>query len=86
MNKALSTVLMYFTAIQYQANRAKNSRCNLERIINKPTLTILSYVIDKTYLEKKIIGYDCGKGTFDILIFYIDYVVCKGKIYQLFSF
>ncbi len=67
---AVITVPAYFTDAQRQATKDAGRIAGLEvkRIINEPTAAALSYGLDKTDHQQKIMVYDLGGGTFDVSI------------------
>ncbi len=67
---AVITVPAYFTDSQRQATKDAGRIAGLEvkRIINEPTAAALSYGLDKTDHQQKIMVYDLGGGTFDVSI------------------
>lgn len=67
---AVITVPAYFTDAQRQATKdaGKIAGLNVKRIINEPTAAALSYGMDKTEMNHKIMVYDLGGGTFDVSI------------------
>lgn len=67
---AVITVPAYFTDAQRQATKDAGKIAGLEvkRIINEPTAASLSYGLDKTDKQHKIMVFDLGGGTFDVSI------------------
>jgi len=70
VTEAVITVPAYFTDSQRQATKDAGKIAGLEvkRIINEPTAASLSYGLDKTDKQQKIMVYDLGGGTFDVSI------------------
>ena len=70
IEKAVITVPAYFNNDQREATKVAGKIAGLDvvRIINEPTAAALSYGIDKTDKEQKILVYDLGGGTFDVSI------------------
>lgn len=70
VSKAVITVPAYFNDAQRQATKdaGKIAGLEVERIINEPTAAALSFGIDKTDKEQKVLVYDLGGGTFDVSI------------------
>ncbi len=70
IEKAVITVPAYFNNDQREATKIAGKIAGLDvvRIINEPTAAALSYGIDKTDKEQKILVYDLGGGTFDVSI------------------
>lgn len=70
VTEAVITVPAYFTDAQRQATKDAGRIAGLEvkRIINEPTAASLSYGLDKTDKQQKIMVYDLGGGTFDVSI------------------
>ncbi len=70
VTKAVITVPAYFNDAQRQATKdaGKIAGLEVERIINEPTAAALSFGIDKTDKEQKVLVYDLGGGTFDVSI------------------
>ena len=69
VTKAVITVPAYFNDAQRQATKDAGKIAGLEvlRIINEPTAASLAYGLDKK-VNKKIVVYDLGGGTFDVSI------------------
>ncbi len=69
INRAVVTVPAYFNDRQRQAVKEAGKLVGLEvvRIINEPTAAALAYGVGKG-LQKKVVIYDLGGGTFDISI------------------
>ncbi len=70
VTEAVITVPAYFTDAQRQATKDAGRIAGLEvkRIINEPTAASLSYGLDKTEEQHKIMVFDLGGGTFDVSI------------------
>ncbi|MDO4772603.1 MAG: molecular chaperone DnaK [Bacillota bacterium] len=70
VTEAVITVPAYFSDAQRQATKDAGRIAGLEvkRIINEPTAASLSYGLDKTEKQQKIMVYDLGGGTFDVSI------------------
>ncbi len=70
VSEAVITVPAYFSDAQRQATKDAGRIAGLEvkRIINEPTAASLSYGLDKTEQQQKIMVYDLGGGTFDVSI------------------
>ena len=68
--EAVITVPAYFTDAQRQATKDAGKIAGLEvkRIVNEPTAASLSYGLDKTDHQQKILVFDLGGGTFDVSI------------------
>lgn len=70
VTEAVITVPAYFNDAERQATKEAGEIAGLtvRRIINEPTAAALSYGLDKTDQEQKIVVFDCGGGTHDISI------------------
>lgn len=70
VEKAVITVPAYFNDAQRQATKdaGKIAGLEVERIINEPTAAALSFGIDKTDKDQKVLVFDLGGGTFDVSI------------------
>ncbi len=70
ITEAVITVPAYFTDSQRQATKdaGRIAGLDVKRIINEPTAAALSYGLDKTESQQKILVYDLGGGTFDVSI------------------
>ncbi|KAG8364080.1 hypothetical protein BUALT_Bualt19G0089100 [Buddleja alternifolia] len=70
---AVITVPAYFNDVQRQATKDAGAIAglNVARIINEPTAAAISYGLDKE-VEKNILVFDLGGGTFDVSILSID--------------
>ncbi|KAJ9436616.1 Heat shock 70 kDa protein 4 [Diplonema papillatum] len=71
VKKAVMTVPAYFNDSQRQATKDAGTICGLEvlRIINEPTAAAIAYGLDKTdEVEKNILIFDLGGGTFDVTL------------------
>ena len=68
VTEAVITVPAYFTDAQRQATKdaGKIAGLDVKRIINEPTAAALAYGLDKES-DQKIMVYDLGGGTFDVL-------------------
>lgn len=73
IKRAVITVPAYFNNDQRKAteNAGVIAGLKVERIINEPTAAALSYGLDKSEKEQKILVYDLGGGTFDVSILQI---------------
>ncbi len=87
VSRAVITVPAYFNDGQRQATKAAGRIAGLEvlRIINEPTSAALAYGFGKK-LEKKVVVFDLGGGTFDISVLDIgqsvyDVVAVGGDTY-----
>jgi heat shock protein 5 len=72
---AVITVPAYFNDAQRQATKDAGTIAGLEvlRIINEPTAAAIAYGLgDDTELEKNVLVYDLGGGTFDVSLLTID--------------
>ena len=69
VKEAVITVPAYFTDAQRQATKDAGRIAGLEvkRIINEPTAAALAYGMDKLDQDKKILVFDLGGGTFEVL-------------------
>ncbi|BAW18110.1 molecular chaperone DnaK [Mycoplasmopsis bovigenitalium] len=70
VDKAVITVPAYFNNAQRESTKLAGKIAGLEvlRIINEPTAAALSFGLDKTDSEKKVLVFDLGGGTFDVSI------------------
>lgn len=70
VTEAVITVPAYFNDIQRKSTRTAGQLAGLkvERLLNEPTAAALAFGIHQTHLEKKILIFDLGGGTFDISI------------------
>ena len=71
VTQAVITVPAYFNDSQRQATKDAGKIAGLEvlRIINEPTAAALAYGVDKTdKVDRKVVVYDLGGGTFDVSI------------------
>ena len=70
ISEAVITVPAYFTEQQRHATIEAGELAGLKvlRIINEPTAAALSYGIQRRAVDKKILVYDLGGGTFDVTI------------------
>ena len=69
VTQAVITVPAYFSDSQRQATKDAGKIAGLEvlRIINEPTAAALAFGMDKEDQDQKIMIYDLGGGTFDVL-------------------
>ena len=74
VDKAVITVPAYFNDSQRQATKDAGKLAGLDvlRIINEPTAASLAYGINQTDVEKTILVYDLGGGTFDVSILHLE--------------
>ena len=76
VNDAVITVPAYFNDSQRQATKdaGKIAGLNVLRIINEPTAAAICYGINnnKSDVEKNILVFDCGGGTFDVTLLTLD--------------
>lgn len=74
IDKAVITVPAYFNDSQRQATKDAGKLAGLDvlRIINEPTAASLAYGINQTDVEKTILVYDLGGGTFDVSILHLE--------------
>lgn len=72
--RAVITVPAYFNDAQRQATKDAGAIAGLNvlRIINEPTAAAIAYGLDKKGVEKTILVYDLGGGTFDVSLLTID--------------
>ena len=70
VSEAVITVPAYFNDAQRQATKEAGeiAGLNVRRIINEPTAAALAYGMDKQHTDSKIVVFDLGGGTFDVLI------------------
>ena len=70
ITKAVITVPAYFDNAEREATKTAGKIAGLEvlRIINEPTAAALSFGLDKTSKDLKVLVYDLGGGTFDVSI------------------
>jgi L1 cell adhesion molecule like protein len=80
---AVVTVPAYFNDSQRQATKDAGTIAglNILRIINEPTAAAIAYGLDKQCetVEKNILIFDCGGGTFDVSILTIDNSIFEVK-------
>jgi len=74
VNYAVVTVPAYFNDAQRQATKDAGtiSGLKVERIINEPTAAAIAYGLEKKGVEKNILVFDLGGGTFDVTLLTID--------------
>jgi molecular chaperone DnaK len=70
ITKAVITVPAYFDNAEREATKTAGKIAGLEvlRIINEPTAAALSFGLDKTAKDLKVLVYDLGGGTFDVSV------------------
>lgn len=70
VTEAVVTVPAYFNDSQRQSTKdaGRIAGLDVKRIIPEPTAAALAYGMDKQNIEKKIVVFDLGGGTFDISI------------------
>ncbi len=70
VTEAVITTPAYFTDAQRQATKDAGLIAGLDvkRIINEPTAASLAYGLEKENINKKILVFDLGGGTFDVSI------------------
>jgi len=78
---AVITVPAYFNDSQRQATKDAGAIAGLNvlRIINEPTAAAIAYGLDKKSVEKNVLIFDCGGGTFDVSILTIDDAIFEVK-------
>ncbi|CBY42668.1 unnamed protein product, partial [Oikopleura dioica] len=74
VKRAVVTVPAYFNDEQRQATKDAGTIAGIEviRIINEPTAAALAYGLDKSGVEKNVLVFDLGGGTFDVSLLTID--------------
>lgn len=79
VNKAVVTVPAYFSDRQRQSVKDAGKLIGMEvvRIINEPTAAALAYGVGR-HLNKKVVIYDLGGGTFDVSIIEI-----RGQVFEV---
>lgn len=70
ITKAVITVPAYFDNAEREATKTAGKIAGLDvlRIINEPTAAALSFGLDKTEKDLKVLVYDLGGGTFDVSV------------------
>ncbi|MGL6125275.1 MAG: molecular chaperone DnaK [Metamycoplasmataceae bacterium] len=70
ISKAVITVPAYFDNAEREATKTAGKIAGLDvlRIINEPTAAALSFGLDKTEKDLKVLVYDLGGGTFDVSV------------------
>jgi len=71
INKAVITVPAYFNDAQRRATKDAGTIAGLEvlRIINEPTAAAIAYgLLEKSDVDRNILVYDLGGGTFDVTV------------------
>lgn len=70
VTQAVITVPAYFTDAQRQATKDAGQIAGLEvlRIVNEPTAAALAYGIDKQDVDRAVLVFDLGGGTFDVSV------------------
>ena len=79
---AVVTVPAYFNDSQRQATKDAGviAGLNVIRIINEPTAAAIAYGLDKkSDVEKNILIFDCGGGTFDVSLLLLDEGIFEVK-------
>lgn len=80
---AVVTVPAYFNDSQRQATKDAGTIAglNILRIINEPTAAAIAYGLDKQSekVEKNVLIFDCGGGTFDVSVLTIDNSIFEVK-------
>ncbi|XP_018326676.1 heat shock 70 kDa protein II-like [Agrilus planipennis] len=82
VSRVVITVPAYFNDSQRQATKDAGTIAGLEvlRIINEPTAAAIAYGLDKTdALERNVLIFDLGGGTFDVSILSIDSGIFEVK-------
>ncbi|MCZ6508584.1 MAG: molecular chaperone DnaK [Acidobacteria bacterium] len=81
VDEAIITVPAYFNDSQRQATRDAGRIAGLEvmRIINEPTAAALAYGLERQGMDRTIVVYDLGGGTFDISILEISQGIFEVK-------
>lgn len=82
VNDAVITVPAYFNDSQRQATKDAGiiSGLNVLRIINEPTAAAIAYGLDKAgNMEKHVLIFDLGGGTFDVSVLSIDNGIFEVK-------
>ncbi|WP_099532079.1 molecular chaperone DnaK [Limnothrix sp. PR1529] len=70
VTQAVITVPAYFTDAQRQATKDAGQIAGLEvlRIVNEPTAAALAYGVDKQDVDRAVLVFDLGGGTFDVSV------------------
>ena len=81
VQSAVITVPAYFNDSQRQATKdaGQISGLNILRIINEPTAAAIAYGLDKKGVEKNILIFDLGGGTFDVSLLTIEEGIFEVK-------
>jgi heat shock protein 1/8 len=82
VREAVVTVPAYFNDAQRQATKDAGTIAglNVKRIINEPTAAAIAYGLDKaSEVEKKVLIFDLGGGTFDVSLLTIEGGVFEVK-------
>jgi L1 cell adhesion molecule like protein len=81
VKNAVVTVPAYFNDAQRQATKDAGSitGLNILRIINEPTAAAIAYGLDKKGVEKTVLIFDLGGGTFDVSLLTIEEGIFEVK-------
>lgn len=81
VKNAVVTVPAYFNDAQRQATKDAGSIAGLNvlRIINEPTAAAIAYGLDKKGVEKNVLIFDLGGGTFDVSLLTIEEGIFEVK-------
>ncbi|CAM9411725.1 unnamed protein product [Choristocarpus tenellus] len=81
VKNAVITVPAYFNDSQRQATKDAGaiSGLNVMRIINEPTAAAIAYGLDKKGVEKNVLIFDLGGGTFDVSLLTIEEGIFEVK-------